>query len=195
MNKKKLTPMILVGGILVSLFVILTSYAYWQITRKQQDTNDLVSSCLDFTMEGGARINLEDAWPISDAQGRDLTGYTFTVTNNCKTDVNYVIALESLESDKGLEYLNNNYVKLAIDDEIEKRYGSLDTIDNVVLEGDTEVIRETREVTSATVKGNTQNEHTIRLWISSDAPIDEQNKVFTSRVRITGGQGVENPIP
>ena len=51
MNKKKLTPLVITGGgILVSLFVIIASYAYWQITRKQADTNDLVTACLNFEM-------------------------------------------------------------------------------------------------------------------------------------------------
>ena len=192
MSRKKVTPLILIGGIIICLFVIMSSYAYWQITQKQQNKNNMVAACVNFEMNGTSEaINLQSAWPLSEDDGRNLDGYTFTVTNHCKTDVNYVIALESLALEN-VEYLNNDYIALAVDDDFTKIYGKLGVIDNVIEVGDTETIRETREVTTATVKGNSMNEHTIRIWISEEAPISEQSKAFKSRVRITGGQGVNN---
>ena len=196
MSRKKVTPLILIGGIIICLFVIMSSYAYWQLTKKQTNPNDMVSACLNFEMKNASDenngISLENAWPISDEEGRELEGYTFIVENKCDKPVDYAISLESLENNTNTNYLNYKYIKVAVDDETEKRYDSLMPIDNVVLENDTETIRDTKEVTTATVAGKTQNTHTIRLWISSDAPVDEQNKSFLSRVRITGGQGIEN---
>ncbi|MBQ4583633.1 MAG: leucine-rich repeat protein [Bacilli bacterium] len=196
MNKKKLTPLIITGGgILVSLFVIMSSYAYWQITKKQKSPNEMVSACLNLVLENAdpenTGISLGAAWPISDEEGRNLDGYTFTVENKCPYDVNYIIGLESLEV-AGATYLDYKYIRLAIDDEIEKTYENLTTIDNVILEGDAESIRETKEVTTATVKANKTNSHNIKLWLAEETPLTQQNRAFKSRVMITGGQGIEN---
>ncbi|MBQ9834322.1 MAG: leucine-rich repeat protein [Bacilli bacterium] len=199
MNKKKLTPLIIAGGgILISLFVIMSSYAYWQLTRKQKNPNEMVSACLNLELanadEENTGITLGDAWPISDEEGRNLEGYTFTVENKCPFDVNYVIGLESLEVE-GATYLDNQYVKLVIDDEQISNYEGLTTIDNIILENDTETIRETKEVTTATVTANKMNTHKIRLWLAEEAPLNQQNRTFKSRVMITGGQGIQNPKP
>ena len=44
-----------------------------------------------------------------------------------------------------------------------------------------------------TISANGTNEHTIRVWVSSDAPVSEQSKIFQGQVFITGGQGIEVP--
>ena len=85
----------------------------------------MVAACLNFEMQNAdsenPAINLQSAWPLSDDEGRNLEGYTFTVENKCSEAVNYAIALESLEI-ANVNYLSYKYIKVAVDDEIERRY-------------------------------------------------------------------------
>lgn len=193
MEKKKKAPIIIaVGAILIGVFVILATYAYWQLTKKQTGINNLRTACLDFTMEGGTSISLASAMPTSDDEGRAGTGYTFTVTNNCPYDVNYVIGIEALEDTENPNYIDNQYLRIAIDDEIAKNLSDLTIIDNIIDESDTEKVLETRQLVTSTLKANGSNEHVVKMWLSIDTPLTEQNKTFKSRIVVTGGQGIEN---
>ena len=195
MNKKKTATITIMIVGLVAVMIGVASYAYWQITKKQASPNDMVSACLNFEMVGTSdAITLPSAWPTSDAEGQKHAGYTFTVENKCEEAVNYTISLESLES-ANTNYLNYDNIRLSLDGKDVITYGDLTTIDNVVLAEDTETIRETKEITTATVEGKDTNTHNIKLWLADNAPIEEQNKSFRSRIRITGGQGIENNTP
>ncbi|MBO5096311.1 MAG: hypothetical protein J6B98_05505, partial [Bacilli bacterium] len=90
---------LIIGAIVLSLVVLLATgtYAYWTLTRSQDGANTLIGGCLnvDITVES-AGINLEKTWPISDFDGMQLEGYTFTVTNYCDTPQDYRIDLDRL---------------------------------------------------------------------------------------------------
>ena len=191
-KKKNKIIGISIGIFIVLLIVISSTYAFWQITKKQADTNRVNTKCLSFEMEGGPGISIPKAMPTSDEDGLKLEGYTFTVTNNCSSDVDYLIGLEALEDTSNPNYIDAQYIKISLDNGISKKISSLSTIDNTVHENDTETIINTRKIATATLKGNGVNTHVLKMWLSSDAPITEQNKSFKSRVIITGGQGIEN---
>ncbi len=191
-KKKNKIIGISIGIFIVLLIVISSTYAFWQITKKQADTNRVNTKCLSFEMEGGPGISIPKAMPTSDEDGLKLEGYTFTVTNNCPDDVDYLIGLEALEDTSNPNYIDAQYIKISLDNGMSKRIGSLSTIDNTIHENDTETIINTRKIATATLKGNGVNTHVLKMWLSSDAPITEQNKSFKSRVIITGGQGIEN---
>ena len=103
-------------GILVVLVIVVSStYAYWQITRSQEGSNDIIAACLDIDMESvGGTFGIDPAWPISDTNGMNQEGYTFKVTNNCEEDVSYIIGMDSLEV-PGKEYISYESIKLSID--------------------------------------------------------------------------------
>ena len=64
-NKKKNKIIGISIGILIVLLVVISStYAYWQITKSQEDVNKMVAACLslDVTFDGG--ITMEDEYPI-----------------------------------------------------------------------------------------------------------------------------------
>jgi len=101
-NQKIIIPMFIVLG----LFIIIgTSYALWQITLQQTDTNVITTGCLKLTLtEETAAINLAGVSPTSDEDGKKLTPYTFTIENTCTTDTNYVINLEKVITDATSAY-------------------------------------------------------------------------------------------
>ncbi|MBO5096328.1 MAG: leucine-rich repeat domain-containing protein [Bacilli bacterium] len=196
-EKKKRNKIIGISiGILVVLLVVISStYAYWQITKSQNGSNDIIAACLSIDMQSvDGTFGLNPAWPISDTEGMNLTGYKFRVTNKCPEDVTYVIGMDSLEV-SGAKYLSYDSIKVSIDDSIPMIYGIQEDIDHIAEEDDNYVIRDSKKIATAVVKNGQPNEHIVKVWIKSDAPVEEQSKVFSGRMFITGGQNIKNDKP
>ena len=88
-NKRNKIIGLSIGILIILIIVVSSTYAYWQITRTQETPNDIVAACLNLDLaDASASIDLDSAWPISDEEGKQLTGYTFTVTNNCDEEIN-----------------------------------------------------------------------------------------------------------
>ena len=94
MEKKKTSFMIL-GVCALVLSVIGVTYAFWQFRAFQTDEDKLASSCFQVTFSEveGSAINLQKAYPIPDEEGKELTPYTFTITNVCPTSLTYQVNL------------------------------------------------------------------------------------------------------
>ena len=116
--KEKKKKIIILSIAIVAVIAIIagSTYAYWQITRTQTTPNDIVAACLDITMQNETgTFGLDKAWPISDAEGEALTGYTFEVKNNCDENVNYIVGLNSVEGSSD-NYLAYSSLRLKLDD-------------------------------------------------------------------------------
>ena len=181
-----------IGIALVLLIIIASTYALWQVTKTQKDKNSMIAACLDLDLNKtgeGSVINLENSWPMNAVDAvKELTGYTFTVTNNCDTPISYVIGLESLE-DERLASLSASAVALAIDDDVLGTFNSLNNIEGP----DTYIL--SKEIKTAEIKGKETNTHLLKIWIDERAPITEQGKAFNGKIFITGGQGILNDNP
>ena len=51
----------------------------------------------------GAAVNLENAYPIYDEEGKSLTPYSFTITNTCDMFASFIVQLEMTMSIQRLE--------------------------------------------------------------------------------------------
>ena len=191
-NKHNKIIGISIGIALVLLIIIASTYALWQVTKTQKDKNSMIAACLDLDLNKtgeGSVINLENSWPMNAVDAvKELTGYTFTVTNNCDTPISYVIGLESLE-DERLASLSASAVALAIDDDVLGTFNSLNDIEGP----DTYIL--SKEIKTAEIKGKETNTHLLKIWIDERAPITEQGKAFNGKIFITGGQGILNDNP
>lgn len=190
MNKKMTTPIIMtIVVILLSLFVVAASYAAWRITKKQPGINKLESACLSFRLEhadtGKTGINLDDELPRTDFEGMQLEGYQFTVTNECDTDIDYRIDLNSLK-ENGSNYISDSAIAVLLDYGVKEIYSDLKS--DTFTDSD---VRTKKILGYDTVKAKETNTHTLRIWIDENAPMSEQNKTFTSNIEVTGGQGYE----
>ena len=73
---------ILLGILLLITLSIGISYASWVFGGTQKDFNTLGSKCFELTMMNESEgITLEKTYPITDQEGLELTGYTFTIKN------------------------------------------------------------------------------------------------------------------
>ena len=195
-NKKNKIIGLLLGILIVLIIVVSSTYAYWQITKTQENPNDIVAACLSLNLENATdenpRINLENQWPISDEEGKNLTGYTFTVTNNCDQEVNYIVGLNSVEVSDTTNYMSYDSLKVQLDDNTPQIYGDLSDIEYADSENEY-VARASKQLSVETLTNNGVNTHTIKIWIDENASIDDAGKSFSGQVFITGGQGIELP--
>ena len=203
MKKKKkgrFLPIVLL--VVCAMFVVaLGSYAYWQMTRKQHNKNVVGSTCLSiyFDNESGD-IDLAGAWPMTEEEGVATEPYSFTITNNCDTEVNYQIALESLkaEGNESTNYLSYDYLRVKLDEDESQIYESLDNLDN----DEDYTIRDTKEMAHHTLAANGSKTHYVRIWIDEDTPLQNEDesynteRYFYGKVKVIAGQKIEgDPLP
>ncbi|HIR74591.1 TPA: hypothetical protein IAB95_03705, partial [Candidatus Ventrenecus avicola] len=110
--KKKI---LIVLGVCIGICILLgASYAVWRVTLTQTGTNRIVASCLNLTLtQEENAINLQNAYPIYDEEGRTLTPYSFTITNTCDIFTSYIVQLEMSSSST----LPTQYIRAMVNNE------------------------------------------------------------------------------
>ena len=201
-NKKKaiIITCVIIG--IIATVVAISTYAFWQVSKSQSDTNDIVAMCLDINLSSDdTGLSISNAWPTSDEDGlQNAPVYTFSITNNCSKDVSYLIGLRFLHQDLYDAYgenapgvLSDKSIKLALDG------GVIGTLNDYFKEdgylvndwgGEGGIYGYQFELKEETIPGSTDSQksvitHKIQMWIDENASVEEQGKAFTSRVTIT----------
>ena len=161
---------------LVGLIGIGMSYAYWRSTVIQDKTNVGASKCFSIELTNQANeINLTNAYPITDAEGRKLTPYTFTLKNTCSMAAKYNLNMEMLSGTT----LNSSYVAVLVNNNDIRLLSSYNAA-TTVIEGSTE----SRTLDTGTLAGNSSKDYSISLWIDEDVTLEDDilNKVFKSKI-------------
>ena len=107
-NPNKKTVLIITVILIVLLGTIGISYAYWILTYTQTGVNKVSTSCFSLSLSNEKNnINLANAYPILDEEGKKLTPYSFTITNTCDLFASYTVNLEMLDDNTmPLKYIN-----------------------------------------------------------------------------------------
>ena len=184
-SKKKKIIMALLA-VLAVVVVAGTSYALWQLTFTQGETNVITTGCLNLTLTDDTdAINLVDATPISDEDGRKLNPYNFTLTNTCTTETSYVINLETVSS--GDRILADQYVKASLlkgTEEIfnDKLVESHQNLNKVIADASNAYM-----LTIGKLSGNESLQFSLRLWMDEDTPaLDEvMEATFQGKITVT----------
>ena len=172
-------------GVSICLLILLgigLSYSMWNM-RVSQDTDNVISTtdCFDITLANQSNaIKLDNAYPITDAKGKTLTPFTFSIKNVCDMAVAYTVSLESL---KGTT-LASDYLKIMVNNNEPQLLNELSTTDVV----NTTSI-DSRVLDTGTLFKNNTKEYSIRLWIDYNTTLDDLNnetKVLKSKIIIKG---------
>ena len=92
---KKSVIFISMSLIIILLLGIGVSYSMWNVSVSQDTNNTAYTECFDLSLTNKENnISLNNAYPISNDKGKNLTPYTFTVTNTCDITAQYNINLE-----------------------------------------------------------------------------------------------------
>ena len=128
-NLKRRQILICLGLVILVLICVGVSYAYWRMTLVQEDNNRVSSSCLSIELiDETAPIKMDNAYPLTDEEGMQITPYTFTIKNTCDTFISYEISLGMTDTTS----LNSQYVAAVLDyNEIQ----TLDSYEAVTIEG------------------------------------------------------------
>jgi len=188
-NKKVVYTII--GIVSVLLVALAVTYAYWLVTKTQTNENEITAGCLDIAISGEKNdITLTNQFPMSDEDGMKLVPYEFTVTNNCNTSVDYQVALEATGDSSNA--LSGTSLKVALNDNA-KLYSAYPSVETT-LSGAYESRKLTPGTLAASGSEGSSATYNLRIWIDENAPISEMNKSFKSRISVTIGQGIINPI-
>ena len=188
--KNQKTRIAIISVVALLLVLIGVTYAYWVLTKMQTNSNLVSSACLDITLDNeSAAINLGSQYPMSDEDGMKLTPYTFTVTNNCNTSVDYQVALESIGEEATA--IKASALKVALDNNV--RLLSVGGTQVTTINGAYESNLLGYGTLAASGSEGSSATHSLRIWIDEDAPISEANKTFQSKISVTIGQEITNP--
>ena len=172
--------------VFVAILVVGTSYALWQLTFTQTGTNVITTGCLNLTLiDDTDAINLTDATPIGDEEGKKLVPYNFTLENTCNTETSYIINLETVS--QGDKILADNYIKANLIKEtdevfIDKLVESHENQDKVIEEASVAYM-----LNQGNLAGKEKVQFSLRLWMDADTPaIDEvMNATWQGKITIT----------
>ncbi len=177
MTKKKV---LLVVGILIGIFCVVgISYAIWQLTLKQTETNKMSTACFNVKLQNEkAPIQLEEVFPVTDEEGSNFNPYEFTITNNCNELATYQINLEVLTS-SSLE--NLDYIKASLNDDI-KILTQNESVKTTLTEAN-----KAYKLKTGYLNPKESETFYLRLWMDEETPAEEayMNKTMLSKITIT----------
>ena len=180
---------VLIGFILGILCIIGVSYAYWRLTVSQTGTNKIATGCLklELTKEENV-INLENAYPIYDKEGRTLTPYSFTITNTCDMFASYTITLEVTKEST----LNSSYVASMLNT---NAIQTLNELEQTTV-SDSNLYKEAYILGTGSLGNGDSEDYTLRLWMDEDVTLedDSMNKTFEAKIVITYSPSTYSPI-
>ena len=176
MNKKYILILCILGGLLGVSLLVGVSYAYYMVSANQTNKNIVKSSCLNLEITNEANvIRLEKQIPIMNEEGKDLTPYTFTITNTCSSFISYSLNLEELEGST----LASKYIMTMVNDKSYVNMASLSSTDNYYANS-----VESRVLVTGSLGAKASVDYSLRLWMDEDTPLtsDAMNKSFRSKV-------------
>jgi len=184
MDKRKKVILSIIAVITLIVVTIGLTYAYWVITNEQKEQNVVSSGCLDISLlNEGEAIYLPNQFPMSDEDGNELSGFTFTVKNNCNTSVSYSVNLESLgDADNSMRATS---IKAVLDSNTPKLLDRYKEADITIKDA-----YEARILDTNTLGANGTATHTLKIWIDENAPMTEMNKPFETQITVSAGQKV-----
>ena len=170
LNKRLLLLILAIAG---AITVFLgTSYAVFFKEDTANDASSYTTGLLDITSTGGD-LTVNNSLPMSNNDGKNLTGITYTITNIGNLTYTFDVKLLATEEST----LNTDYVMIQIDNDEPLSYSDL---------------------TSGIIKSNitlvpeASINITVRVWLSLDTPNSEIGKTFTG---ILTSDGIASGAP
>ena len=186
--KKKKVLIIMISVVLI-LSIVGISYALWYFNVNQTGINKIAGSCFNLSLTNEKNdINLTEAYPILNEEGKKLTPYSFTITNTCDLFASYTVNLEILENNT----LPIKYISSMINNESIIKLSELEdaktTIDGSIT---------SKILAKGSLGSGDSVDYNLRLWMSEDVTpedTDAMNKNFKSKVVVTTSISNYSPV-
>ena len=187
MSKKKTIVVSSLGIVLLVIFVIGISYAYWLFRTNQTSINTIGTSCLEITLtDVTSAIKLEDTYPISDEDGMATTPYTFTITNTCDSFISYEVLLGVTEETT----MNSAYMAAVLD------YNEVQTLNQYPdFDQSLSGFKELKILQKGSLSQDDEVSYSLRLWMDeSVTSLDSMNKVFEAKIIVSAQLSTYSPV-
>ena len=175
-------------GILLTLSVLVgISYAYYMVTASQTNKNRLASSCISISLTNEKNdITLNNAYPITDSEGKKLTPYQFTITNTCNIFISYNVNLEMLEGTD----LSTDYIKTMVNSEAPYILSSLDSASTTI-----DKSTESRTLAQGSLGSGDSVDYALKIWMDENTPLnnDTQDKSLISKIVVVAQPSTYKP--
>ena len=184
-NKKIL--LIVLGILLILSLLVGVSYAYYMVTASQTNKNSLASSCISISLTNEKNdITLNNAYPITNSEGKKLTPYQFSITNTCNIFISYNVNLEMLEGTN----LSIDYIKTMVNSEAPYILSSLDSASTTI-----DKSTESRTLAQGSLGSGDSVDYALRLWMDENTPLndDTQDKSLISKIVVVAQPSTYKP--
>ena len=184
--KEYLTKKEIIILIIAVVILLLSSFSYAIFYSTDTRDQDIVTiECFKTTFEDSNDIYLDKAYPMSEAEGNQLTPYVFTLKNLCNKASEYQVNIETKEesslSTSYLRYKLNNYSSDILGNQLE------------VFEYVNQNIKESRNIEAGVLLPNEEKTYLLRLWVDEGSTVSQSaNKLYNSKVVI---KTIENREP
>ena len=178
MKEKRNKIMMIILLVVLIIVIIALSYAAFSFSRTGSE-NVITLGKLELTLTEGDTINLEDTYPLTDAEGLALDGYDFTLENTGTAAVDYVIYLDDVEIDAPDIKLDDKYLKYSFDKN--DSIGTAEYLETLGTDG-------SRILDQGTLDSGEENSYVLRVWPTIEVDGDFGGQVWKGKLRITGDQ-------
>ena len=183
-DKKKKKLKIYYSLLITVICIIGVSFAWFRLYLSQNEDNTLASrTCFNTTLtEDTSKIEITDAFPISDEDGLKQTPFTFTLKNNCSSYVKAYILIDSTyRTSTSTSYLSDNYLKVNVSPK--DKNSSPSVILGAQTLTDTENSSKGYILTTAYLGANEEKSFDLRIWMDSETTLDQGlNKSWAGKI-------------
>lgn len=173
-NKLLLVMLFALVIVLIALAVSIFSYS-----RAGTVGNKVTVGKLELTLIEGNAITLTDTYPMTDDDGKKLTGFTFSLKNTGNSNATYSIYLDDVSVDSGDTRLADKNIRCVLTKDLV--VGAVKNLSDLV-------VNSQKVVDSGTINSNATISYDLKLWVSSDIDADISNQVWKGKLRIEGEQ-------
>ena len=180
LNNKKYVALLISSIVIVVVATISITYAYLSFSDTQEGTNTLSTSCYNISFTDQNSINIT-SYPMSSASAfRNITPYTFTISNNdCEIGSGYQVILNVLSSssDKLLPYIN-----FSLDGETSTRLTSL-TATTLPAGVSSSNVKASYVIETGILPNiDSSKTYNLHLWIDESAGYDIMGEPFQAEI-------------
>lgn len=175
-KEHKLGLIVLILSIIICLATV--SYAIWTKVYHGKEENYIKTGTLVLKLnERSSAISLENAIPVSDSKGQQLTdAYTFSLQNTGTADAKFRIIM----SDDEESYKNDNCADKKL---------SWNKIRYSFMEGETTPIIENLDensgiLASGTIKAGEEKTYSMKLWLSQNTTEESMGLHFHGKIKV-----------
>ena len=168
------------AGVLFLLFFSAISYGFWKSEFLQENLSLGSTPCLTLSFEEkNEGIQLLEAFPISDEEGKKLSPYIFKITNTCNNLASYQVNLENMLHDQ--KELPLSYVKVELNQNTPNILNH-----HKMVEPYLENAKEAYKLTTGTLKEHESVTYELRLWLDENTPATSEvsEASFLSKISI-----------